>query len=162
MNRTLAECHKEIVDELVGRCEEVYNPCIKLMGGTPDVYVKGKQFRTREFICGTAIRMKNGTISIIPEPMADLVGFEGFDIKDLGLCDPVCYYANGDAKTYPLREPETETTRPLSETNKMIELTPERRVALVHAAILEEGKMILPNTKHAKVIRAMLEEAEGE
>lgn len=104
MNKTLAECHMDIVNELRSRGEPIFNPCIATMDGKrirPKVYVKDRQFGTIEFLCGSAIREKDGTISIMPEPMRVLRGFGGFKIEELGLCDPICYYANMDGKTYP-------------------------------------------------------------
>jgi len=113
---TLRECHIKIVRELEARGETVYNPCassmMTLSDGIPKVYVKGREFQTPEFLCGTAIREKDGTISILPEPMADLRGIGGFKIEDLGLCDPICYYRNSDKK--PSQDkPAPETVMPV-------------------------------------------------
>jgi hypothetical protein len=100
----------DIVKELEARGEVVYNPCSKsMLNGRPKVYVKGRPFPSKEFLCGTAIREKDGTISVLAEAMADMIGVGGFKIEDLGLCDPVLYYANHDQKTYPLKTIQEKT-----------------------------------------------------
>lgn len=97
------------------RGEQIFNPCTKSMlrdtDDVPKVYVKGRQFRTPDFICGSAIKEKDGSVSILPEAIADLIGIRGFKIEDLGLCDPVLFYANNDAKTYPLKPEMNDSLR---------------------------------------------------
>jgi hypothetical protein len=116
MSKTLAECHSEIVKELESRGETVYNPVDRSMlrkGSHPKVYVKGRPFPSNEFLCGTAIREKDGTISILAESMANLRGVGSFHLGDLGLCDPVLYYANHE-KIHHVKTPDPKDERPTS------------------------------------------------
>ena len=112
MAKTLGECHSDVVKMLEKRGEPVYNEVNKSISGTPKVYVKGRKFGTKEFLCGTALMKKDGTIDIIQDPLTDLRGIGGFKIEELGLCDRVMVYANDDHKTYPRKV--KETPKPLS------------------------------------------------
>lgn len=115
MPKTVADCHTEIVKQLKARGENVYLPdwlkSFSLMKNTkhpfshdPDIYVKGMTVEGAVFISGHGITEQNGKITI--HNMRDGYYFEPpFNIEDLGLCDPICWYAHGDSKTYPRPPP---------------------------------------------------------
>jgi hypothetical protein len=109
MGRTLADIHLEIVNKLRERGETVYNPCQESMlgdGSSPKAYVKKWPFGTKGFLCGTATWNKDGSINLLPESMADLIGEGPFQLEELGLCDPVLFYAKDDRERYPLKSEE--------------------------------------------------------
>jgi hypothetical protein len=98
-NRTLYAIHKEIVDLLKERGEKIFNPFDKghlTSDGhiLPDAYVKGQKYPSNEFLCGTPLWEKDGTISINGDFLSWYVS--GFRLEDLGLCDPIVGYKNLD------------------------------------------------------------------
>jgi hypothetical protein len=105
---TIAEGHDIIVKILRDRGEKVWSPdpkydakALEVLRQRPDVYVKGRKFGYTQWLSGTALRNDNGTVNISSETIADLRGDGPFKLEELGLCDPLCKYANGDSKRYP-------------------------------------------------------------
>lgn len=93
---SIFDLHVEIVKLLQERGEPVYNPCKRSMArvsGVPDVYVKGRPFHSKDFICGFAIKEDKGTYAIHGDFMSYC--YAGFKLEELGLCDPACFYDNG-------------------------------------------------------------------
>lgn len=101
---SIMDIHKQIVNELRQMGEiEIFNPTNKsfLHNGYPDVYVKGRIFPSKDFISGTAFREKDGTITILNDHF--IYYYKGFQLDQLGLCDPVIWYEN-----FNLRKPQKQ------------------------------------------------------
>jgi hypothetical protein len=98
MGKSLYEIHVGIVSELRKAGEtEIYNPTKKSFlrdSCDPDVYVKGRAFPSEDFISGSAFREDDGSITIFQDHLAYCR--PGFVIDQLGLCDPVLWYENGN------------------------------------------------------------------
>lgn len=104
----IAEGHDEIVKKLRDRGEKVWSPdprynatALETLGQRPDVYVKRRKFGYTRWLSGTGLDNHDGTFNVSSETIADLIGDGPFKLEELGLCDPLCKYANSDPKTYP-------------------------------------------------------------
>ena len=98
-SRSLAEIHDEIIGKICARGEtEIFNPTGRTMmtgyRARPFVYVKGRKYPSRDFICGHALYDKNNTIEIWYDFFC--YAYTGFKIEELGLCDPAVWYDNLD------------------------------------------------------------------
>jgi len=159
---SLRDCHIAVVKELQARGEAIYNPCAKSMlsheRDVPKVYVKGRQFRTPEFVCGSAIMEKDGSVSILPEAMADLIGIRGFKIEDLGLCDPVLFYANNDERTYPLKAEADNILRTEAYTALSGQLPPRTYVVVLRAEYYELEEILRAAWRDGKKLQVTVQE----
>jgi hypothetical protein len=107
MVKSIYDCHVEIVKCLEDKGETILQPIkteswIKNGSRIPDIYVKGRPYPSKDFIIGHGIIEKDGSISI----HGDFLSWEhkGFQLVDLGLCDPACVYENSNL----LREADEE------------------------------------------------------